>query len=217
MTWAETLPAINLEQLRPIFPESDQARDAAVGLDQERTHRRHGRHTTKDARKASHAAEVLDRLPEPGESIHTVMAASFDAWDFVPAVLKLAAPATIARLTIATLGYNRRGMDELLSMLDRGDVGTATVLASVYFRAHEATLWGWLASELTARGCRLLAARNHAKLLLFEMTDGDHYVMESSANLRSCRMAEQATITADEALYDFHVAWIHDLFERAKK
>lgn len=62
---------------------------------------------------------------------------------------------------------------------------------------------------------RLAAARRHAKTTLFEVDDGRKYVIESSANLRSCQSVEQFMIAQDAELYDFHEAWINDLMEKA--
>lgn len=213
--WIDTLPELNLHNIKPMFPEADRARDAGVKLPDERSYRRHGHHATKNALAISAAAQVLDRLPEPGESIHIIMAGNFANWHFVPAILKLAAPATIRELTLATLGYDRSGTVQLADLLDNGKIGTCTLLISVFFQAQETQLWGWLTHELLRRNCRILAARNHCKLMLFRMSDGRHFIMESSANLRSCRNHEQATLTADEGLYQFHAAWIDELFTRA--
>jgi len=66
----------------------------------------------------------------------------------------------------------------------------------------------FLAVELQSRGQTLLAMRNHAKLLLMALDDGRRIVVESSANLRSCRNVEQFVISHDTGLYDFHAAWI---------
>ena len=55
----------------------------------------------------------------------------------------------------------------------------------------------------------------HAKVVLIETTDGRHFVVESSANLRSCSSIEQITVTHDGDLLAFHRQWIDELL-RAK-
>lgn len=45
-------------------------------------------------------------------------------------------------------------------------------------------------AELVRRGHRCVAVRSHAKILLFEMSDGRSFAWESSANLRSCKNVE---------------------------
>ena len=51
--------------------------------------------------------------------------------------------------------------------------------------------------ELTTRGPRVVAMLTHAKVVLIETTDGRDFVVESSANLRSCSSIEQITVTHD--------------------
>ncbi len=212
--WTENLKPLDLDALRPVFPGADRAKDAGVRLAADRTHWRHGTHSVKDARKAQHARQVIDRLPAPDEMLHIIMSGMADGWDYVARVVELIG--RLDTLTLATLGYNRRSMDALLALIDGGVIGTATMLASVYFQAHEAELWGWLCAEFRSRNCRILASRNHCKLALFAAADGRRYAIESSANLRSCRMAEQMTLTRDDGLFDFHAAWIDEMFQNSK-
>jgi hypothetical protein len=53
--------------------------------------------------------------------------------------------------------------------------------------------------------------------MAFNFADGRRIALESSANLRSCNMAELTTVTADDGLTAFHHQWIGDLFARARK
>lgn len=213
----DSLNCIDLDGLQSVFPGQSVATNAAVSLDDEQVFRRQGRHSTLDATRISKAADVLSRLPSNGESIHVILRGNYRNSDYIPAILKMATPARADELWLTTLGYDRHTGEMLLRLIDAGQVGTCTLLASVYFQANEKTLWGWLTSELERRGSRALAARNHCKLMLFKMSDGTHYTMEGSGNLRSCRNAEQATLTADEGLFTFHAVWIDELFRKAKR
>ena len=51
----------------------------------------------------------------------------------------------------------------------------------------------------------------HAKVVLMETSTGGAYVVESSANLRSCASIEQITLTNDAALLAFHRYWINEI------
>jgi hypothetical protein len=73
-----------------------------------------------------------------------------------------------------------------------------------------------LAEALHRRGHSIAAIRCHAKILLMELTDGRHIVVESSANLRSCRNIEQFTMTDDHDLLLFHRGWMLELLKDAK-
>jgi hypothetical protein len=215
MTTIDDLQSLDLDGLQSVFEHDNLAKDAAVGLDTEQVFRRRGRHKVDDASQIRAAKDVLRTLPEDGESIHVVLAGSFANFDFVDAVLELAAPAVAEELTLATLGLNRRTADGLLRLLDAGTVRKCSLLACVYFESHDRELWGWIAQELARRGSRALAARNHTKLQLYGLSDGRRFAMESSANLRSCHMSEQACLTHDAGLYDFHRTWINSIFEKA--
>jgi len=56
----------------------------------------------------------------------------------------------------------------------------------------------------------------HAKLLLMQLVDGRAYVVESSANLRSCSSIEQIVMIHDNALFDFHRQWVNEIMEAKK-
>ena len=132
----------------------------------------------------SNAIRTLDSLPAAGESWHIVVKGNFAMFDLVGAVLELAAPATIARLDIATLGFSKTNLEELTALLDAGTIDRLTFLYSVYFRSNEKEICHRLHDELTGRSQRVLAMRTHAKLMLLELTDGRCLVNETSANLR---------------------------------
>ena len=57
--------------------------------------------------------------------------------------------------------------------------------------------------------------RNHTKLILAEIA-GRCYVVESSANLRSCQNIEQFTLTQSHELFAFHAGWIDECLRFAK-
>jgi hypothetical protein len=215
--WTATLSALPLDGLRPVFNElQGHEKDAGrewVG------DRRHVRRTAKavmlDARRLANALEHVGRLPEPGEAFHLVTAKRYSLWDLVKAVLHLADPSTISYLGIATLGFSRANLEELTTLLDSGQIGKVDFLFSVYFKSGQREICERLAHELTRRGQRVVACLQHAKVVLMELTDGGAFVVESSANLRSCASIEQIVMTHDPALLAFHKQWIDDVL-RAK-
>jgi hypothetical protein len=210
MKTLDNLPSLDMDRIPALFPaESQQVRHVEVEIpDGLRLTRRPTKRRMLHLLHVANAAKHLGGLPAIGETWHVVMKGNYNAWDLVPAVLQLAAPATIAYLGVATLSFNKSNAQELVDLLDSGKVGAVDFVSSTYFKGTSADEFGFLHSQLTARGQRCAAVRSHAKILLFEMTDGENYVTESSANLRSCRMAEQTTITNDAALLAFHRRWM---------
>jgi hypothetical protein len=212
------LKSLDLDRIAPIFPELvGLEKDAARQLVDDQKHiRRSAKRVMLDARRLQNAIEHIGRLPEDGESFHMVTAKRYSLWHVVQGVMELGDPSTISYLGIATLGFSKDNLDQLLSELDSGTIGKVDFLFSVYFKSNERESCERLAHELGSRGQRVLACLTHAKVLLIELSDGRAFVVESSANLRSCSSIEQITLTQDRSLFDFHRAWLNQLFQEGK-
>ena len=110
-------------------------RDAAIGLSRDLKHvGRPERRRMLHMLAVSNAAKALEALPARGEVFHVVMAGNFNAWDVLPAVLRLASPVTIRELNVATLGFSERNASELVELLDSGQIDRCSFIASVYFK-----------------------------------------------------------------------------------
>jgi hypothetical protein len=210
----DCLKSLNLDALRPVFDTPEKSSR------QLSTDRRHVRRTAKaivlDARRLANAIEHIGRLPEPGEAYHLITEKRYSMAHIIPATLTLAVPAVLDYLAIVTLSFSQANLTDLLSLLDAGQVRRVDFAYSVYFKSNEKENCRRLADELGARGHRVVAGLIHAKILLMQLTDGRGFVVESSANLRSCSSIEQITLTHDVDLLDFHRAWIGELFTRSK-
>jgi hypothetical protein len=154
------------------------------------------------------AAELLDHLPGPGESLHVLLRGYFDLLNVVLATLDRLDTHCL-HLRIATLSLSKRNVSELAGLLDSKTVGRVTVVTSDFQREHDADIFAELTCEMGSRGQRVAAARSHCKIVLMEMADGRKYVIEGSANLRTSRNEEQFCMSQDAALHDFYAAW-HD-------
>jgi len=127
-------------------------------------------------------------------------------------MLSLKKPLPIIELYLATLSYNRDTLNELIDLIDESRIGLVTLITSVYDRANDPDRFNFARDELTSRGHRILAMRNHCKLILASFSDGTFYVSESSANLRSHSTTEQIALTNDTGLYAFHRQWMEEAF-----
>jgi hypothetical protein len=161
-----------------------------------------------DATAAANAVKDIERLPAAGESLHFIMRGNFHFWSIVPAVLALATPATIDELHIATFGTNHGNIASLCRLIDAGRVRRVSFLASCFFRDQSSSVFGVLKDELTKRGQRCAGVRNHAKIVLFKLSDGRAYSTEGSANMTAANNLEQFALIADEKLRAFHARWI---------
>ena len=184
-----------------------------------RTYRRRAtNHAYKNALLLDRAAALIERPPAPGETIHLVVAGDFRTWDIIPSLLRFyARPA--AALWIATLSWNRDTLTDLLRALDAGQIGHVSFITSSFEKAHDPERFTLARDELTKRGHRILAMRNHCKILALDFGADKagpiRVVTESSANLRGHSTTEQITITRDPGLYDFHAGWMDDAFRAA--
>jgi hypothetical protein len=214
------LPSLDLTALPSFYSDSEAAsgtRDAAAGLGSDRTMLRKVRKRAMiDATKFTNACKAITRLPKKGEALTIVMSGQEDGWDFALAIVHLLG-VKVESLYLTSLGFNERVITGLLDLLDTGKVAKVAMLTSVYFMSVDGKLYDQLHAELMNRGQRLAARRNHSKLMLFAAEDGRRLVLESSANLRSCRNVEVATLSNDAALHDFHKGWIEELFTKKGK
>lgn len=192
--------------------------DASVGLDDDRILRtKYAKHAFDFKVRTRKAVRLLERLPEPGEMFTILMSGSFDGFDFVQAVLELAAPATIAELCVATLGFSEDNAGQLLAQLDAGLIAKVWFTASCYMRDKHGDKFARLSKMLTERGHAIRATRNHAKILAMRLTDGRKIVVDGSINLCSCRSVEQAHVWHDSSLFTFFSDYIREQAEAEGK
>lgn len=168
-----------------------------------------------DALFIENACKSIEQLPKRGESLHCITRGNHNGWSIVPAVMQLSGQ-VLEHLRIATLGFHKTNIEALLELLDSGQAANAMLLCSVFHEAHERELCQWAARELRQRRCTFLACRSHAKVLLMQ-AGRDHYVFEGSANLQSCRMIEQFSLTNCPQLFRFHAGWMDELVADAKR
>src|SRR5262249_35016794 len=116
---------------------------------------------------------------------------------------------------VATLGYNRRNFKAMLGWLDAGKVGALTLVASIFFRAHNGALWEETLAEFRQRGARAGCCPSHCKVMALAFADGTRFAVEGSANLCSNGSArEQFAIINDAGLHAWHAQWIEALVSK---
>jgi hypothetical protein len=166
-----------------------------------------------DAQNEANAVAMIGQLPDEDEVLHMVTGTTFHHWAVVPAVVALAKPNRILHLRLTTLSTNKGNSEALFDLLDSKQIGSASMVVSCYQRDSSNAIYGHLVKGMTDRGMKCIAARCHAKLQLFGISDGRHVVVESSANLRSNKNLEVTTLTTSKELHDFHAGWIDRLIE----
>jgi hypothetical protein len=156
------------------------------------------------------AADVLDSLPGPGESLHGVLYGFFNLCHLLIVLLdRLSVPCL--HLRVATLSMCSRNVAELAALIDCGAVKRLDVLTSDFQRKHDKAIFAELLEAMHQRGQRVAAARSHCKLLLLDMEDGRKYALEGSPNLRTSRNAEQFCLTQDALVHDHYAVWFDEV------
>ena len=189
--------------------------DAAIRLDGDRRHlSAPTRRLFVDYRSNPDAYRHLDPLPKSGESLHGIISGKYALMELIPAIIERSGQA-IEELHLTTLSFSVQNGADLCSLIDSGHVKRLSLIISYYFQSTSKPIWDAVVPELLKRGQRVLGMRNHSKTILARMTDGTCYVIESSANLRSCVNVEQFVMTSDPELHAFHRSWMEDLLTRA--
>jgi hypothetical protein len=196
-------------------PKRKRTAGEEIGIKGQNVRTKSTRRRFYDLSRVPNAVRLINPLPRPGETIHAIMAGDFHAWDLVPAIYDLLG-CPIAELLITTLGFNHANNLHLCQMIDAGQVVLASVVCSEYFRDADRDVFNAAEKQLAARGARIRAVRNHSKIIcvkpVLRAGESGNYVIESSANLRSCNNLEQFTLTNDRELFVFHRRWILSLF-----
>lgn len=198
-------------------PATEYAADgtrARIGLDRDPVLRR--QITKRDLRRMLRedaAAEQIDRLPEPGEEILLILSGKWHGFDLFGAVLRLAAPTTIAEAHVSTLAINKTHARRLEELLAARQIGRITLIVGEVFREHSPSEWAELVRVFGAdpKTRTLGATRNHTKLMALRLTDGRTLAIHGSLNLRRCSCYEQASLSADPATYRFFRDFVADV------
>src|SRR5262249_25296837 len=117
------------------------------------------------------SADILARLPGPGESLHALMTGLYDFCTLVGHVVTNH-PATCAHLRLATLAFSSRNTAELMQLVDGGAVQRVSLLCSDFFAKHNKAEFAEAVREFQSRGMPIAAPRSHAKVCCLHFADG---------------------------------------------
>jgi hypothetical protein len=155
------------------------------------------------------AREAIPHLPANGEALHGLMLGEFDLMSLVTIIVERL-PGPLPHLCLATLGYSRKNLVEMLRLVDTRTVTRLSLVASNYFAKADKEVWQETCAEFKARGLALANPRSHCKVVTFHAADGTRLSLEGSANLRTNKNREQFCIVNDAALHDWHAEWIDE-------
>jgi hypothetical protein len=164
------------------------------------------RRSVKKFIRPENALQILDYLPDPGDTTHAVVRGDFVLGEIVPVIIG-ETPAEL--VAIATLGMSAANATQLADLRSRGLIRRLRVIVSHYFAGVDKT--GTFADV-----CRILGddapkvCRNHSKIILIQQR-GRNLVIAGSANLRSSDNIEQFSIWNDPDVFAFHLNWMDEI------
>lgn len=161
--------------------------------------------------KKEKADEVMNELPEQGESIHIVSNGSFDYFTLIPLALKMMGD-KIGDFYFSTWTLNNSNSEAILKLYDDKKVKSVNCLVGLYFKKRETAVYNMLYDGLKSRGQRIFSNENHSKVTLLE-NGFDYIVICGSANFTANPRVEQFTIHNSQELFNFHKEWMDQIIK----
>ncbi|OBQ56098.1 hypothetical protein JJL45_05205 [Tamlana sp. s12] len=142
----------------------------------------------------------LNRLPSKEEFFFLQSDTSFNAFTFIPFVLK---HTSILHLYACTYSISSRVIDALIEMHDNGLIDEITLLISdSMIKRNPKTIDNLCSVSNSRPNVNILFAWVHAKVCLME-TKSDHFIIEGSGNWAENAYYEQYTFANSKGLFDF--------------
>lgn len=172
---------------------------------------------TLNMMKRQKLQEVLEGIPEPGWTYHVISNGSFDFWTWIPVLVDLleAEDHQVDDLWGSTWTANRTNIQELYQLGKSGRIKRGHLMTGIYFKRRETAAYATIVEAVRRLGWRYKAHQNHAKINM--LAAGPHrIVIEGSANWTSNPRVEQYVISNSPQVFDFHAAWMEEVFQTAK-
>lgn len=163
--------------------------------------------------KVHNLSELMNRLPKPGEAFFIWTVNSFNAFNFIPYILKTS---PIEELVISTYSINIRIIDSISHYLHQNLIKSVYVLISdsAKYRIPKVTDHLDQFSTLNPSRVNVRYAWNHSKVTLIKTTSG-FFIIEGSGNFSENSRHEQYIIVNSQKIYDFRRRWItHEIHGR---
>lgn len=158
---------------------------------------------------------LITELPGEDEALLITSNGSFDYFTIIPQVINLSG-CKCKNFYFSTWTMSRENVAQILDMYDRGLFGSVSAITGEYFRTRESQVYSMLHEGLKERGQRLVAHKNHSKITLMEMEDGNFYDIRGSANFTANPRIEQFDLFNSKAAFDGDKDWMEGVFKKYK-
>jgi hypothetical protein len=146
-------------------------------------------------------------LPEPGEIYFLWTENSFNAFTFIPYIIKQYK--VIDRLIISTYSVNQRIIESLMRYFHKGCIKEIFILVSDSLKFRMPKVVDVMESLVLAySNITVCYSWNHSKVTLMQCGD-DHFVMEGSGNWSENSRYEQYVFLNNKKVFDFRKECIY--------
>lgn len=156
--------------------------------------------------KVKSLSELCGKLPVPGELIFLWTTNSFNAFTFIPYLLKQYNQ--IDELIVSTYAINQRIIDAFLRLLETKQIQSTTILISDTMKSMHPKVSDYLlhASQMHDN-FNVFFSWNHSKVTLAKCNN-EFYIVEGSGNWSENARHEQYIFGNHESIYNFRKLWI---------
>lgn len=144
---------------------------------------------------------LVSKLPIDGEVLFLWTIQSFNAFTFIPYVLKNCG--RIDELVIMTYSINIRIIDALMKQVDNGNIKKIEIFISDSIKLRLPKVYNHLESLIEYRkNIKVIYSWNHSKVTLIR-SEGNYFVVEGSGNFGENAQFEQYVFLNSENVYRF--------------
>ena len=151
--------------------------------------------------KINSIKNLITRLPDIGEIFFLSTLNSFNAFTFVPFIIKNCG--VIDELIITTYSINIRIIDALIKQIDLGNIRKVDLLISYSLKARLPKVYDHLSAlETNRKNVTVNYSWNHSKVTLIR-SQHNYYIVEGSGNFSENAQFEQYIFLNNETVYRF--------------
>lgn len=157
-------------------------------------------------RKIESIKDLTGRLPVESEIFFLWTLNSFNAFTFIPYVIKECS--LITELVISTYSINSRIVDSLMKYVDKGKIANVSILISDSLKSRMPAVVDHLLSLVDQRNnIDVSFGWNHSKITLMK-TDHGHFCVEGSGNWSENSKNEQYIFLNSKQVYEYRYSCI---------
>lgn len=144
--------------------------------------------------------KLMGRYPVDGEIFFMSTFRSFNAFTFIPYIIK--SSGSISELILSTYSINIRIIDALIRLIDKKQVDSVHIFISDSIRSRLPKVYDHLMALTESKPVQVRYAWNHSKVALIRSA-GHHFVVEGSGNWGENAQYEQYIFLDSKPVFEF--------------